>query len=198
MATVEEGLQSQIRNIESTYGRSMDEWAALIAASGLERHGQIVAWLKNDHGLPHGAANRVALVALSSNAPSAPEDPIDALYAGRPPSVRAIHDRIWTVVGGLEAVEVAPKKGYLSLRRRTQFGMVKPLVFPAPDRACNATCSLPPKRRNSPRLDLPRMMLCSRIRTATAIARFRRCACRHRRPMSSGRRGRGACCAAAA
>ena len=126
MATVEEGLQSQIRNIESTYGRSMDEWAALIAASGLERHGQIVAWLKNDHGLPHGAANRVALVALSSNAPSAPEDPIDALYAGRPPSVRAIHDRIWTVVGGLEAVEVAPKKGYLSLRRRTQFGMVKP------------------------------------------------------------------------
>jgi len=28
MATVEEGLRSQIRNIEATYGKSMDEWLA--------------------------------------------------------------------------------------------------------------------------------------------------------------------------
>ena len=126
MATVEAGLQSQIRNIEATYGRSMDEWIGLITASGLERHGQIVAWLKDEHGLTHGAANRVALVALSANASAPAEDPVEALYAGRPPSVRAIHDRIWTVVERLGDVEVAPKKGYLSLRRRTQFGMLKP------------------------------------------------------------------------
>lgn len=126
MATVEEGLQSQIRNIESTYGRSIDEWIDLIAASGLERHGQIVAWLKSEHGLSHGAANRVALVALSAAAPPPPNDPVAALYADRPASVRAIHDRIWAVVDPLGDVEVAPKKGYLSLRRRTQFAMIKP------------------------------------------------------------------------
>jgi uncharacterized protein DUF4287/uncharacterized protein DUF5655 len=126
MATVEEGLQSQIRNIEATYGRSMDEWTALIAASGLTRHGQIVSWLKSKYGLPHGAANRVALVALAAFQPPPAEDPVASLYADRSPAVRAIHDRIWAVVESLGDVEVAPKKGYLSLRRRTQFGMLKP------------------------------------------------------------------------
>ena len=126
MATVDEGLRSQIRNIEATYGRSMDEWIGLIRASGLERHGQIVAWLKAEHGLAHGAANRVALVALAANEPSTGGDPVEALYAGRPADVRAIHDAIWNAIEPLGEIEVAPKKGYLSLRRRTQFAMVKP------------------------------------------------------------------------
>lgn len=126
MATVQAGLQSQIRNIEATYGRSMDEWISLIAATGLQRHGEIVAWLKTEHGLTHGAANRVALVYLAEVEPAASEDPIATLLAGRPASVRAIHDRIWGIVEGLGEVEVAPKKGYVSLRRRTQFAMLKP------------------------------------------------------------------------
>jgi len=48
MATVEEGLQAQIRNIEATYGKSMGEWLAIIAASGLTRHTEVVAMLKSD------------------------------------------------------------------------------------------------------------------------------------------------------
>jgi len=126
VATVEEGLRSQIRNIEATYGRSMDEWIALIRAASLERHSQIVAWLKNEHGLPHGAANRVALVALAADQPPAATDPVDALYVGRPEAVRAIHDRLWEAIEQTGNVEVAPKKGYLSLRHRAQFAMIKP------------------------------------------------------------------------
>ena len=127
MATVEEGLRSQIRNIEATYGRSMGDWTALIGSSGLTRHGEIVATLKSDHGLTHGAANRVALVALAALTPqTGPDDPVEALYAGRPAAVRAIHERLWREIEGLGEVEVAPKKGYLGLRRRIQFGMIKP------------------------------------------------------------------------
>jgi predicted transport protein len=127
VATVEESLQAQIRNIEATYGRSMDDWIALIGASGLRRHGEIVAFLKNDHSMSHGSANRVALVALAAAEPAqASADPVDALYADRP-AIRAIHDRVWKTIQGLgDDVEVAPKKGYLSLRRRTQFAMLKP------------------------------------------------------------------------
>ena len=45
----------------------------------------------------------------------------------RPPAVRASHDRIWSAIEALgDDVEVAPKKGYLGLRRRIQFGMIKP------------------------------------------------------------------------
>ncbi len=128
MATVEEGLQAQVRNIEAMHGRPIEDWIALIETSGLERHGQIVAMLKSEHGMTHGAANRVALVALAARtpAPAPGSDPIDALYEGRPPAVRAIQDRLWTEVLHLGPVEVAPKKGYIGLRRRIQFGMVKP------------------------------------------------------------------------
>jgi len=128
MATVEEGLRAQVRNIEATYGRSIDAWIELIRASGLAKHGQIVAMLKTDHGLTHGSANRVALVALAAMTPAEPagSDPFEALYRGRPAEVRAIHDRLWSEIEALGDVEVAPKKGYVGLRRRIQFGMVKP------------------------------------------------------------------------
>lgn len=128
MATVDEGLQSQIRNIETTYGRSMDGWIELIRASGRSRHGEIVAWLKSEHGLTHGSANRVALVALAADAPETVGlDPEAALYAGPKQALLPIHDRLMAVVRGVgPEIEIAPKKGYLSLRRRTQFAMVKP------------------------------------------------------------------------
>ena len=49
----------------------MDEWVALVGASGLKKHGEIVAWLKTEHGMTHGNANLVALTALRG--PEAPE-----------------------------------------------------------------------------------------------------------------------------
>jgi hypothetical protein len=128
MATVEQGLQSQLRNIEATYGRSIDDWVRLIEESGTRRHGQIVTLLKTDYGLSHGAANRVALTALDrlGDKPAA-ADPVDNLYRDREAAVRAIHDRVMSVVEGFGLdVEVAPKKGYMSLRRRVQFAMLKP------------------------------------------------------------------------
>jgi hypothetical protein len=128
MATVEQGLQSQLRNIETTYSRSIDEWIALIEASGLTRHGEIVAMLKTQHGLSHGAANRVALAAIDARKPaSADRDPEAALYAGDKSALLPIHARLMAVTNGLGSdIEVAPKKGYLSLRRRKQFAMIKP------------------------------------------------------------------------
>ena len=64
MATVGEGLRTQLRNIETSTGRSIGEWVDLIRASGLAKHGEIVAWLKNEYGLSHGTANRLAITAL--------------------------------------------------------------------------------------------------------------------------------------
>ena len=74
MATVEAGLQAQIRNIEATYGKPIDEWLAIIAASGLTKHTEVVAMLKRDYGMTHGAAHRVSLVARqAAAAPSGQE-----------------------------------------------------------------------------------------------------------------------------
>ena len=63
MATVDDAVQSQVRNIEQATGRSMDAWVALVKATGMERHSEILAWLKTEHGFSHGNANLVALIA---------------------------------------------------------------------------------------------------------------------------------------
>jgi uncharacterized protein DUF4287 len=88
---VDAALQSQIRNIETTYGKPLDHWFAVIDAAGLTKHNQVVAMLKADHGLAHGAAHRVSLLARQRDdaGAAAPPDPADALYAGaRPDSGR--------------------------------------------------------------------------------------------------------------
>ncbi len=55
------GPASYFPSIEKTYGKPIDEWKALIRESPLEKHGQLVTWLKLEHGLGHGHGN--ALVA---------------------------------------------------------------------------------------------------------------------------------------
>ena len=92
MATVQQGLQVQIRNIEATYGKPMSEWIAIISASGLTKHTDVVAMLKNDYGMTHGAAHRVSLIAREQAAEAAAagprSDPVSALYAGKKASLR--------------------------------------------------------------------------------------------------------------
>jgi len=127
MVTVAEGLQAQLRNIETTYGRSIPDWVGLIRHSAKRRHGEIVAMLKTDYGLTHGAANRLALVALDSLHPKADDDPLAGLNPPARESLLPIHGKLMALVHGLGTdIEIAPKKGYLSLRRRKQFAMIKP------------------------------------------------------------------------
>jgi hypothetical protein len=131
MATVEQGLQAQIRNIEAAYGKPMSEWIAIIAASGLTKHTDVVSMLKKDYGMTHGAAHRVSLVAREQAAGAAASgrgsDPVSALYTGKKASLRPLHDALMTTIQALgDDIEIAPKKGYVSLRRRKQFAMIQP------------------------------------------------------------------------
>jgi hypothetical protein len=129
MASAENGIAAQIRNIERTYGKPIDAWIDLVNANGLSRHPDIVAMLKTQHGMAHGAAHRVALLAhnASQPAPASLQDAVDALYAGRKSGLRPIHDTLVGVIGGFGAdIELAPKKGYVSARRAKQFAMIQP------------------------------------------------------------------------
>ena len=125
---VDAALQSQIRNIETTYGKSLDHWCAVIDASGLTKHNEVVAMLKSDHGLAHGAAHRLSLLARQRDQAdvAAPSDPADTLYVGAKATLRPLHDALLGEIRALGAFDIAPKKGYLSLRRRKQFAMVQP------------------------------------------------------------------------
>lgn len=128
MTDPDAGIATQIRNIEARYGRTMPEWYELITASGLTRHTEVVAMLKADHGLAHGAAHRISVLARQAAEPSpADAGPADQLYTGKKAGLRPLHDQLMAAIGGLgDDVTTAPKKGYLSLRRRKQFAMIQP------------------------------------------------------------------------
>jgi hypothetical protein len=129
MASAEEGIEAQIRNIEARYGRPMSEWFAVIAASGLSKHTEVVAMLKTEHGMAHGAAHRVSLLSRQAAAPvpASAQAAVDELYTGKKAGLRPLHDQLMTVIDAFGPdVTTAPKKGYLSIRRKKQFAMIQP------------------------------------------------------------------------
>ena len=127
MATVDDAVQTQARNIERTTGRSIDAWLALVRASGKERHTEILTWLKTEHGFSHGNANLVALAAKRGSVAGGGDELVDAMYAGPRATLRPFHDAVVELARGFGTdVELAPKRAYVSLRRSKQFGTVGP------------------------------------------------------------------------
>jgi len=126
----DETLATMIANLEEKTGRSLEQWTRLVATAKLARHGEIVKWLKSEHGLTHGYANLVASRSLeaASGAPAASTDELVAgQYSGAKAALRPIYDALIAVVRKLgPPVEIAPKKTYVSLRRSKQFALVQP------------------------------------------------------------------------
>lgn len=126
--------RTMIANLKEKTGRTMAEWMAVLQGRDGDKHGQLVAFLKGDHGVTHGFANLIAHTfrgggvepAASGGGDAAPEDLVGAQYAGKE-SLRPIYDRLLAHAESLgDDVEVAPKKSYVSLRRTRQFALVQP------------------------------------------------------------------------
>jgi hypothetical protein len=109
-------------------GRDLAGWIALARETGIEKHKALVDHLKAAHGLTHGYANTIALKARESDAGSIGEDAlIAAMFAGPKAHWRALYEHILAVTAGFgDDVEQAPKKGYMSLRRKKQFAILQP------------------------------------------------------------------------
>jgi hypothetical protein len=58
------GPRSYFPSIEKTYGKPIDEWLALLPDAGTTKHGELVNWLKAEHGMGHGHANALVAVYL--------------------------------------------------------------------------------------------------------------------------------------
>lgn len=134
MSTIDEGLEAQIRNIEERYGKPLREWIAIVRESGITKHTDRVAMLKSQYGMSHASAHRVALKARDADganmvraAKAAGRDPIDEMYSGKKVDLKPLHDTVMTAITSFgNDIEVAPKKGYVSLRRKKQFAMIQP------------------------------------------------------------------------
>jgi hypothetical protein len=133
MSVVDKAIQTQLNNIQAKTGKTLDELRAVMQQSGLTKHGEIRTMFQRDLGLGYGDANMLAQILRDSAAEGAdaaqsktPDDVVNTLYAGAKAGLRPIHDRLMAEIAPLGAFEIAPKKGYLSLRRKKQFAMVGP------------------------------------------------------------------------
>lgn len=133
MSSVDKAVETQLRNIERKTDQSLAELTNLIQQSGLSKHSEIRQMLIDRFGLGYGDANTLVHYALKSDAKHDVEargltldDVVNELYAGPRTDLRSIHDRIMSAVSTFGEFEIAPKKTYLSLRRKRQFAMVGP------------------------------------------------------------------------
>lgn len=120
---------SQWNNLEKQTGKSRAQWLALAGAAGFAKHGELVAWLKAQHGIGHGYANLVAMRAREAVAggPSSEDDLLAGMFAGKKAGLRSRYDELVKLAQALgQDVELAPKKTYVSVRRSRQFALVQP------------------------------------------------------------------------
>lgn len=135
MNIVDKALETQLKNIQTRTGKTLDQLYELIRKSGLAKHGQIRDMLKNELGIGHGDANTLTHLYLQSggkvgekSADTPLDEVIDEIYAGPKESLRPIHDKLMAEMNKFGPFEIAPKKGYVSLRRKKQFAMIGPVT----------------------------------------------------------------------
>jgi predicted transport protein len=120
--------QTMLDNLHKNTGKTLEEWIKIVRKEKFEKHGQILKWLKENHGFTHGFANLIALKSRGTDAGSVENKDtlIEAQYKGKE-YLRPIYDKLMKEIAQFgNDIEVAPKKAYVSLRRKKQFAMLQP------------------------------------------------------------------------
>ena len=99
MSSVDQAYETQLKNIQTKTGKTLDQLYALIKKSGLTKHGEIRDMLKRDLGLGHGDANTLTHFYLKRGGPQArrsatPDDVLAEIYSGPKAELRPIHDKL--------------------------------------------------------------------------------------------------------
>lgn len=133
MSDIDKAVRTQLANIQVATGKTLDELYQLVGQRGVAKHGEILKMLKAELGLGHGDANAIALQYLKrptaqgaggGGQQASGGDILDEIYSGAKAPLRPIHEAVMTEIRKLGEFEIAPKKGYVSLRRKKQFAMV--------------------------------------------------------------------------
>lgn len=140
MADPQAAALTQLRNIQTRTGKPLAELLAAVKASGLAKHGERRSWLMEQYKLGYGDANTLAffvdkpLPDVGAGAPAAAAalppahegDPLDGIYTGAKAHLRPLHEAMIQRIEAFGDFERAPKKSYVSLRRKKQFAMLGP------------------------------------------------------------------------
>lgn len=125
---MDQATQTMIDNLHKNTGKTLDEWIAVVAQEKLQKHGEILKFLKEKHAFTHGFANLVAHKALKSDAGSADDQDelVKKQYVGKE-SFWPIYEKLRKEIAALgKDVEFVPKNAYVSVKRKKQFAMLVP------------------------------------------------------------------------
>lgn len=131
MADEAKAMATMIANIEKQTGKTFAQLSEVIAAAGDVKHGELRQMMMDKFGLGHGQANTLVHLAKQSdgasrNAGKSDGDVLATIYADKKAALRPIHDAILAYLNSLGEFETAPKKDYVSYRRKKQCLMVGP------------------------------------------------------------------------
>ena len=133
MNNIDKALETQLNNIQTKTGKTLAELFTLIRESGLARHGEMRDMLTRDLGLGHGDANTLVHVFRQSDGQpgaqttsTSPDEALNRIYLGPKAALRPIHDKVMAAITDFGPFDIAPKKSYISLRRKKQFAMIGP------------------------------------------------------------------------
>lgn len=149
---LDKALATQLANIQAKTGQSLAALSAALTDSGLSKHGELRAWAMEQFSLGYGDANTLVHVAKQSAGagPSdgkSDDDLLGQIYSGKKAPLRALHERIVSAISTFGTFEIAPKKAYVSLRRKKQFAMVGPATQTAIEIGINLHSALPANAR---------------------------------------------------
>ena len=170
MNSLDKAIQTQLDNIQKKTGKSLDQLAAIIKKSGLTKHAEIRDYLKRELELGHGDANTLVHAVLQSDGQRAAqgksEDTVlDEIYSGAKAHMRVIHEKLMKEINKFGEFEIAPKKGYVSLRRRKQFVMLGPKTNTRFEVGINAK----DLKKNARLLEQPKGSMCNYVVNVTDV-----------------------------
>ncbi len=118
MATPEQAIQTQLKNIQTRTGKTLEQLVKIIRDSGLTKHGELRSMLQEKLGMGYGNANTLVHYVLKSDGASAAkanaiseDDVISGIYSGPKEALRPIHESLMKQIKGFGEFEIAPKKG---------------------------------------------------------------------------------------
>ncbi|HDZ13798.1 hypothetical protein LCGC14_1241660, partial [marine sediment metagenome] len=125
---MDKAAQTMIDNLHKNTGKTLEQWIAIVNKENFEKHVEIIKFLKGKHEFTHGFANLVAHKAKSTDAGSVEnkDDLIVSQYQGKE-HLKPIYEKlIKEILTFGNDIEIAPKKNYVSLRRKKQFAILNP------------------------------------------------------------------------
>ncbi len=126
MATINDAIETMRKNIAATTGKTVAEWVAATRKTTFVKHGEIVKWLKEQHGIGHGYANFIAKEALKAG-DGGEDDLLAAQFAGAKIALLPLYRDMVAMLKRLGSdVEIVPKKNNVSVRRSKQFALLQP------------------------------------------------------------------------